>query len=67
MVPGPLAVFSPWLLPYVKLAVSPPVHGGPGVSGTHKTESGIAESWGSILLGSFNGLEPGGLESRIRK
>ena len=66
MVPGPLAVFSSRLLPYVKFAVSPPVHGGPGVSGTHKTESGIAESWGSIL-GSFSGLEPGGLESTIRK
>ena len=63
----PWAVFNSRLLPHVKFAVSSPVHGGLGVSGTHKTESGIAESWRSILLGSFNGLEPGGPELTIRK
>ena len=46
----PWAVFSSRLFPYVKIAVSPPVHVGPGGSGTHKTESGTAESQRSIGL-----------------
>lgn len=44
------AVFSSRLFPYVKIAVSPPAHMGPGGSGTHKTESGTAESRRSICL-----------------